>query len=139
MHLLVPAGDLPWGVLKTRCGHLLPPGGPGQPERPSAHRTCPTCADVAKRSCSVPVDRWVIPRVTPEGQPVGAGHRDTIRMTWARCSVDQRLHLLGARAVLDLAAMSCALARCGVLIITQELVLRGSGTPCPTCLAVGSA
>ncbi|MBV9143538.1 MAG: hypothetical protein JO115_21935 [Pseudonocardiales bacterium] len=24
VHLLVPAGNHPWGVLKARCGHVLP-------------------------------------------------------------------------------------------------------------------
>jgi len=26
VHLLVPLSDLPWGVLKARCGEVLPPG-----------------------------------------------------------------------------------------------------------------
>jgi hypothetical protein len=58
---------------------------------------------------------------------------------WVRCRVDQRLHLLGARAVLDLAAMGCTVACCGALIVTPELVLRAGGTPCGQCLAVRSA
>lgn len=59
-------------------------------------------------------------------------------MAWARCRVDQRLHSLGARAVLELTAMGCTVARCGALIITQELVLRTGGTACGMCLAAGS-
>jgi hypothetical protein len=48
VHLLVPAGDLPWGVLKTRCGEarhctagmpaLLPGGQPGPRHQPEGVR-----------------------------------------------------------------------------------------------------
>jgi len=60
VHLLAPASDHPWGVLKARCGHLLP-SGPRQHERSpwGAHRTCPTCAVLARRPTSVPEERWV--------------------------------------------------------------------------------
>ncbi|MBV9011654.1 MAG: hypothetical protein JO272_06310 [Pseudonocardiales bacterium] len=63
VHLLVLAGDLPWGVLKARCGAVLPSGSPWH-ERPpgGAHRTCPTCAEIAERPTAVPVDRWVSPQ-----------------------------------------------------------------------------
>jgi hypothetical protein len=43
-----------------------------------------------------------------------------------------------ARSVLDLVAMGCAGACCGVLLVTPKLVLRGSGTACGQCLAAGS-
>lgn len=139
-HLLVPAGDLPWGVLTTRCGRLLPPGDLRQQQRPpgGAHRTCPTCAVIAQRPTTIPADRWVSP---PQGGPSvpPAGHPNTTRAMWARCRVDGRLHLLSARAVLELSAMGCAVAWCATLLVTGELAVRGVGTPCPTCLAAGSA
>lgn len=141
VHLLIPAADLPWGVLKARCGAVLPTGVARRHERPpgGAHRTCPTCAEIAKRPCSVPADRWVSPQGALDGRPVAAGHRDTVRAAWARCAVDKRLHLLDSRSVLEIAAQGCALASCGALLTTQNLALRGVGTPCPTCLVAGSA
>jgi hypothetical protein len=141
VHLLMPAADLPWGVFKARCGAVLPSEGRRQHEQPpgGAHRTCPTCALIARRPVSVPADRWVSPQGTPEGQPVAAGRGMTVRAAWARCAVDERLHLLGSRSVLELAAQGCALAWCGALLTTQDLALRGTGTPCSTCLAAGSA
>ena len=57
---------------------------------------------------------------------------------WARCRVDEGLHLLVPRAVLQLAAHGCAVAWCGALLLTQELVVRGSGTACRQCLHVMS-
>ena len=141
VHLLMPAADLPWGVFKARCGAVLPSEGRRQHEQPpgGAHRTCPTCALIARRPVSVPADRWVSPQGTPEGQPVAAGRGMTVRAAWARCAVDERLHLLDSRSVLELAAQGCALAWCGALLTTQDLALRGTGTPCSTCLAAGSA
>ncbi|MBV9012109.1 MAG: hypothetical protein JO272_08660 [Pseudonocardiales bacterium] len=143
VHLLVSAGDLPWGVLKARCGQVLPPGVARQQVGfPwAAHRTCATCAEIAKRPCSVPADRWVCPQDTLEDQSVrpAAGRPNTVREMWVRCRVDQHLHLLSARAALELAAMGCTVACCGALIITQELVLGGGGTACGMCLAVGCA
>lgn len=141
-HLLVPAGDLPWGVLQARCGALLPTGVARQHERPpaGAHRSCPTCAQIARSPVSVPATPWVPnPQATARGQPDGAGARDTLRVAWARCPVEQHLHLLTARAILDLASKSCALACCGTLILTPTLVLRGSGPPCGQCLIAGRA
>jgi hypothetical protein len=58
---------------------------------------------------------------------------------WVRRAGEENPHLLSAQAALDLAAMGCALACCGVLITTQDLALRGWGTPCLRCLAAGSA
>jgi hypothetical protein len=143
VHLLVIAGDLPWGVLKARCGQvLLPPVPRRQQERSpgSAHRTCPTCALIARRPCSVPTDPWVPSPQTPDRQPAAAGHPNTVvRAIWVRRAGDENLHLLSARAVLDLAAMGCALACCSALLTTQDLAPRGWGTPCPTCLAAESA
>lgn len=57
-----------------------------------------------------------------------------MRAAWARCPRDQRLHLLTPTAVLQLAVQGCALAYCGVLLTTQDLILRGRGTPCLMCL-----
>ncbi|MBV9141867.1 MAG: hypothetical protein JO115_13280 [Pseudonocardiales bacterium] len=138
VHLLVPAGDHPWGVLKTRCGEILPPKGPHQHERPpwGAHRTCPTCAQIAQQLTTIPTQRWVSPQDTPENQ---SGYPKTTRALWVRCPIDDQVHLLGARAVLELATVGCALAWCTILITTQDLTLRGVGTPCPTCLLAGSA
>jgi hypothetical protein len=106
VHLLMPAADLPWGVFKARCGAVLPSEGRRQHEQPpgGAHRTCPTCALIARRPVSVPADRW-----------------------------------LDSQSVLGIAAQGCALAWCGALLTTQDLALRGMGTPCSTCLAAGSA
>jgi len=125
----------------TRCGQALPPEGP-RPHVASArdgHRPCPRCALIARRPISVPGDPWVpSPPLTPGSQPAPAGQRETVRVAWARCGLDGRLHLLTARAVLDIATLGCALACCGALVLTPRLVLRGVGTPCGGCLAVGS-
>lgn len=141
VHLLVPVGDHPWGVLTARCGAVLLPQVARQPERSrrGAYRTCPTCALIAQRPVSVPVDPWVPrPQSIPEGQP-GVGRREAVRAMWVRCRVDQHLHLLSARAVLDLAALGCAVACCGALLITPQLVVRAAGTACGQCLAVRDA
>ena len=140
VHLLVPAGDLPWGVLTARCGAVLPSRSPHQRERSrwGAHRTCPTCALIAKRPASVPADRWVSPQAPTWGQPVAAGRRDTTRVMWVRCRVDEQLHLINPRAALKLAG-GCAVALCGALLVIHDVALRGWGTPCPTCLVAGSA
>jgi len=142
VHLLVVAGDLPWGVAKARCGAVLPSGIPCQHERsPSgAHRTCPTCAQIVKRPTSVPVDRWVCSQDTAEGQSVAAaaGRPKTVRVMWVRCRVDEQLHLLNPRAALRLAG-GCVVALCGVLLVIQDVAVRGGGTPCSTCLVVRSA
>jgi hypothetical protein len=141
VHLLVPAGDLPWGVLKARCGQMLPSGSPHH-ERPpwGAHRTCPTCALIAQRPTSVPADRWVSPQDTAEGQavPAAGGRPNVTRVMWVRCRVDEQLHLINPRAALRLAG-GCAVAWCGALLVLQDVALRGAGTPCSTCLVVGSA
>ncbi|MGH3710386.1 MAG: hypothetical protein ACRDRQ_20280 [Pseudonocardiaceae bacterium] len=140
-HLLVSAGDHPWGVLKARCGEVLPPGGPPQHERSpwGAHRTCPRCAEIAQSPpTSILAGRWVSPQDPAEGQSVPAASSTTTRALRARCPVDERLHLLSARAVLQLAAVGCARAWCGVLLTIQDLVLRAVGTPCKECLAAGS-
>lgn len=143
VHLLVIAGDLPWGVLKAQCGQvLLPPVPRRQQERSSrsAHRTCPTCALIARRPRAVPTDPWVPSPQTAERQPTAAGHPNTVlRAIWVRRADDENLHLLSGRAVLDLASISCALACCGALLTTQDLAPRGWGTPCLRCLAAGSA
>ncbi|MBV9143539.1 MAG: hypothetical protein JO115_21940 [Pseudonocardiales bacterium] len=52
------------------------------------------------------------PQDSAEGQTVPVGHTTTARALWVRCPVDEQLHLLGARAVLQLAALGCALACC---------------------------
>lgn len=142
VHLLVPAGDLPGGVLKAQCGAVLLLRGPRQQERSpgGAHRTCATCAEIAQRPSVVPADPWVPrPQTTPGDQPVGAGHRHTVRAMWVCCRGDQHLHLLTARAVLDLAAMGCTVACCGALLTIEELALPAVGPACPTCLLAGSA
>lgn len=142
-HLLVPAGDHPYGVLKARCGHLLPPKGPSQHERPpcSPRRTCPTCREIAQRPTSIPVDRWVSPQDTPAARlvPPPAEHRNVVRAIWGRCPLDGLLHLLSAQAVLQLRAVGSALACCGALLTTQDLTLRARGTPCLTCLVIEAA
>lgn len=86
-------------------GAVCPSLGGGEGAPWGAHRTCPTCAKIAQRAL------------------------------WARCPLDKRLHLLSARAVLQLAALGYAR---GVLLTTQDLILRGVGTPCAQCLAAGS-
>jgi hypothetical protein len=141
VHLLASTGDHPWGAPQARCGAVLPPQVACQPERSrwGAYRTCPTCALIAQRPVSVPAHPWAPrPPTTFEGQP-GAGRRVTVRAMWVRCRVDQHLHLLGARAVLDLAALGFTVAYCGALLITPQLVVRGGGTACGQCLAAGSA
>ena len=140
VHLLVPAGDLPWGVLTARCGAALPSRSPHQRERSrwAVHLTCPTCALIATRPPSVPADRWVSPHDPPEDQPVAAGRRDTTRVMWVRCRVDDQLHLLNPRTALTLAG-GCAVALCGALLVIHDTALHGGGTPCLTCLVAGSA
>lgn len=54
-------------------GAVCPSLGGGEGAPWGAHRTCPTCAKIAQRAL------------------------------WARCPLDKRLHLLSARAVLQLA------------------------------------
>jgi len=144
VHLLVPAGNHPWGVLKARCGVLLPLGSPSQPDRSSwgVHRPCRTCLVIAQRPCSVPTEDWVAtPQDTPEGPSPAPGRPTLARAMWVRCLVDGQLHLLSARAVVEVATMGCTLAWCGTLLTIQELSLprRGWGAPCLECLAAGSA
>ncbi|MBV8539075.1 MAG: hypothetical protein JO063_05955 [Pseudonocardiales bacterium] len=74
----------------------------------------------------------------PPSVPTPAERGKTVGTLWGRCSVDELLHLLAPRAVLEVAAQGYGVACCGVLLVTENLALRGSGTPCPTCLA-GSA
>jgi hypothetical protein len=141
-HLLVPVGDHPWGVVKARCGHVLPPSTPSQHERPPGNSvpTCPTCAEITRRPLSFPVEWKRSPQDAPGGWPVTPrGYPTITRAMWSRYPVDGRLHLLGAKAVLQLVAQGCAVAYCGTLLTTENLTLRGRGTPCPTCLAIGDA
>ncbi|MBV8540603.1 MAG: hypothetical protein JO063_12570 [Pseudonocardiales bacterium] len=140
VHLLVVAGDLPWGVAKARCGEVLPPGSPCQHERPpwGEHRLCATCAQIDRRPASVPGDPWVpSPPVSSGGQPRGSGCSKVTRVVWVRCRVDEQLHLINPRATLRLAG-GCAVAVCGALLVLPDVALRTAGTPCSTCLVVGS-
>ena len=91
---------------------------------------CPTCEVIGRRPLSIPEQRWVSRLDTPA---VSTGQRGV----WGRCPADGLLHLLTARALLGIKAQGCAVAYCGALLVTENLVLRGRGTPCPTCL-VGS-
>jgi hypothetical protein len=143
VHLLVPAGDHSWGVLTARCGHLLPAGAHQHEQPPwSRRRTCPLCAVISRRHASVPRDLWAMPpwgTLGPHSVSLPPGRRTTAQVMWARCPVDERLHLLSTRAVLAVAAGSSAVAWCGALLIAQVQVQDGSGTPCPEYLAAGSA
>ena len=140
VHLVVPAGDLPWGVSKARCGEVLPAGSPHQPERPpwAEHRICITCAQIARRPASIPRSPWVpsLP-VSSGGEPGGTGCSAATRVMWVRCRVDEQLHLIHSRAVFRLAG-GCAVAVCGVLLVLSDVALRAAETPCSTCLVVGS-
>jgi hypothetical protein len=140
VHLVVPAGDLPWGVTKARCGEVLPPDSPHQSGRPpwAEHRICPTCAQIARRPASIPGDPWVpSPPVSSGGQPRGIGCSSATRLMWVRCRLDEQLHLIHPRVVLRLAG-GCAVAVCGVLLVLPDVALRAAGTPCSTCLLVES-
>lgn len=132
VHLLA-LGDHPWGVIKARCGHLLPPGVHQQKRSPQgAHRTCPTCAAIATKPATVPGERWVSPHAT-------AGPRlKVVEVLWGCCPADGLLHSLTPRAVCQLRSQGSATAYCGTLLAPGDLVLCGRGTPCLTCLA-GSA
>lgn len=130
-HLLVPGGDLPWGVLKARCGHLLL-AGESPPAR--AAQRCSRCAEIAKRPFLVLAPWTASPQNTEdESAPSPA----ITRAMWAQCRIDEHVHLLSARAVVEFVGMGCAVAYCGTLLIIQELDLRGWGTPCPECLIAG--
>jgi hypothetical protein len=81
----------------------------------------------------------VCPQVPGEGQSGRGGYPSMARALWVRCPVDEQMHLLGARAVLELVALGCALAWCGALLTSQDLIPRAVGAPCLRCLVVGSA
>jgi hypothetical protein len=103
-HLLRPAGDHPWGVVKARCGAVLPTRAEQQEQPPrSESRTCWTCAQIAQKApTSIPTGRWVCPQA-PEGDRSGLRRDPSLsRALWARCPRDGQLHLLAARAVRDL-------------------------------------
>lgn len=136
VHLLAPA-DHPWGVLKARCGHLLPPGARRHECSPQgAHRTCPTCATIARRPTTIPEQRWVRPQDTP--RPT-TNRVTVVGALWGRCPVDGLLHLLIPRAVCQLTSQGCAAASCGTVLATQNLVVRGWGTPCLACLRASAS
>ena len=83
-------------------------------------------------------EQGAIPQDTPEDQSVAAPMWAMWAM-WVRCLMDDRLHLLPVRAVLELVAMGCTVACCGALLLTPQLVLRGWRTACGQCLAARSA
>lgn len=82
----------------------------------------------AGRRSSAPVE-------SPGGQP------DPMRVParWARCPVDQRLHLLAPLAIAAAALVGHGHALCGRRIPAAGLVLSGvSAPPCLSCLAAGT-
>jgi hypothetical protein len=121
-HLLVSTGDLPWGVLTARCGHLLLAG--GSPPARAAQR-CSACAEIAARPFLV-LAPWTARPQNTEDEP--ASSPAITRVMWAPCRIDEHVHLLSARAVVEFVGMGCAVASCGTLLIVQELTLRGWGT-----------
>ena len=50
---------------------------------------------------------------------------------WGRCPVDELLHLLAPRAVLEVAAQGYAVACCGVLLVTENRWSRWAASPTP--------
>ncbi|MBV9142243.1 MAG: hypothetical protein JO115_15235 [Pseudonocardiales bacterium] len=139
MHLLV-SGDFPWGVLKTPCGAVVPPG-PDQDEWPPTNqrRICRTCGVIARRRTTVPRDLWVSHPCTLGAHAVSLPPRQrlTAQVAWAWCPDDELVHLLGSWGLVTVRAQGEAVAWCGAHITATLLAVSGVWTPCPPCLAAG--
>jgi hypothetical protein len=91
----------------------------------------------------IPAGRWSsgnpdLP--VPDGQPGPAPAARAARPRWARCPVDQQLHLMTPAGVQMAAAAGYGFALCGRRLAAAALTLRGESEGlCLSCVAAGTA
>lgn len=140
-HTLLPVDDRPPGMFQVRCSHLLPVK-LTQHEWLRWRLLCVTglwccLAPAPVFPSKIPAGRRLrdAPESTPGGQPVPA----PVSPRWARCPVDQHVHLLTppqASAGIE----GHRRAGCGRLIPRSALTIDNPAAAlCVSCLAAGTA
>ncbi len=141
-HVLLPVADHPSEMLQARCSRLLPRGA-AQHECLPGRPLCVTClwcylAPAPVFARHIPAGRRVrnAAEATPGGQPVPV----SVLPRWARCPVDQHLHLLAAAQAQAAEIQRHGRAGCGRLIPVVGLTIDGAAAgSCESCMAVGTA
>lgn len=155
-HLL--AEDPPQGVLKARCGHLIPAGplGPSRHDEPRNQLTvCPTCALISIQAgeplfpLEFPAGRRLsasapsVPGDQPDPTPVervaavlakAGTHLPPPR--WVQSLLTDRQHVLTAHGVAQAAADGRVHAVCGYRMDTDQIGPPSDGPLCMGCVEI---